>query len=285
MTMCFPSASACTPKHTALCALYAMSQYKTPAVTITAAQTGTGEVSDAEVETQTPGGDAPTPADPHPTQNMAATNALPPRPVASKKAAVNPTICSPNVSPVAAQPKRQTTTQQQQQQQMPRSSTQQPQQRPTQNSTTIPRVSPPQDRRGNTLPSGPPSSKRPSPAPPPPHQSNDTRRETESSMGSTEGPPAAGPSGRKAVRWTLKEALSKMRAGSTLIKYGRNGVPQLRFVHIQDRRITIEDETIVMPHLCWSSDMTSSPSGQLCLIHLMDVSSTFLTRPIRRLTG
>lgn len=71
---------------------------------------------------------------------------------------------------------------------------------------------------------------------------------------------------------SLKECMRLMREGGVLAKYGRNSQPKLRFFNIRDKTMTLGGgEEVLMPHLCWSTDAGSHPSGAVPLLHLTTV--------------
>ena len=73
------------------------------------------------------------------------------------------------------------------------------------------------------------------------------------------------------VRPKVWESIAMMKKGGNLVKFGRNGNPQLRYCRVDDEESEIDGAKIECPHLTWSSDITSKRSGKIPLMKLQDV--------------
>jgi hypothetical protein len=63
-----------------------------------------------------------------------------------------------------------------------------------------------------------------------------------------------------------------LTTGTDLVKYGRNGSPQLRFFRVAQKEFAVSaDHTVPMPFLIWGKNAKSAPSGELPLIELREV--------------
>ena len=81
-----------------------------------------------------------------------------------------------------------------------------------------------------------------------------------------------------ALNANLKEYLPKMRSGTLVTKFGRNGSPYKRFLYVADcktivaHRGGVRREPELVPHLCWSSQRGAAANGEpLCLLYLRAV--------------
>jgi hypothetical protein len=82
---------------------------------------------------------------------------------------------------------------------------------------------------------------------------------------------ASGPASMLGSVMPLKDAMLEMRRGTMLLKYCRSGVPHLRFFTVQNKVTVYHGERVELPHLCWSSSVNGTVSGQEPLPSLRQV--------------
>lgn len=89
--------------------------------------------------------------------------------------------------------------------------------------------------------------------------------------------------GGGAERPTFSKLKPIVMAGTDMVKYGRNGSPQLRFFRVEYSDVKVGgDRTVAMPFLTWAKNAKASVSGRLPLVELREVTRGATTPNFKR---